>query len=104
MLSGRFKNKGYTNILEGGESRGTVTYKIIEGQDFATIDKVTGKLTFNKAGKIVVEGTKAGDDCYESQSAAYSITTLKKIRRMEHLNLKSQIHRNLPIIQMKISL
>lgn len=72
------KNKGYTNILEGGESRGTVTYKIIEGQDFATIDKVTGKLTFNKAGKIVVEGTKAGDDCYESQSAAYSITTLKK--------------------------
>ena len=72
------KNKGYTNILEGGESRGTVIYKIIEGQDFATIDKVTGKLTFNKAGKIVVEGTKAGDDCYESQSAAYSITTLKK--------------------------
>ena len=72
------KNKGYTNILEGGESSGTVTYKIIEGQDFATIDKVTGKLTFNKAGKVVVEGTKAGDDCYESQSASYSITTLKK--------------------------
>ena len=72
------KNKGYTNVLEGGESSGTVTYKIIEGQDFATIDKVTGKLTFNKAGKVVVEGTKAGDDCYESQSASYSITTLKK--------------------------
>ena len=72
------KDKGYTNILEGGESSGSVTYKIIEGQDFATIDKVTGKLTFNKAGKVVVEGTKAGDDCYESQSASYSITTLKK--------------------------
>ena len=72
------KNKGYTNILEGGESSGSVTYKITKGQDFATIDVKTGKLTFKKAGTVEVTGTKAGDDCYESQSAAYSITTLKK--------------------------
>ena len=60
--------------VSGGNGDGEVTYSIISGSEFATIDRNTGKITTLKAsntaagvcGVITVRIEKAGDDCYNA--------------------------------------
>ncbi len=59
-----------TNVLSLGET----TYRIVDGADVAAIDTTTGMLTLKKAGTVVVEATNAGDDCYNSATAQYTLT------------------------------
>ena len=67
----------YTNLASGGQSSGTVTYEVTAGNDYATIDENTGKLTFTEAGRITVKATKPEDDYYLSAEATYTITVKK---------------------------
>ena len=69
----------YQNVVTGGQGDGAITYEIIAG-DAATIDAVTGKLTFTKAGTVTVKATKAADSegYYNETSAQYTITATKE--------------------------
>lgn len=69
----------YQNVVTGGQGDGAITYEIVAG-DAATIDAVTGKLTFTKAGTVTVKATKAADSegYYNETSAQYSITATKE--------------------------
>ncbi len=59
-----------TNVLSSEKT----VYAIISGADVADIDEATGELTLKKAGTVVVEATNAGDDCYNSAEATYTLT------------------------------
>ena len=70
----------YLYEADGGQSTGEITYRILSSQpdlEVATIDEATGKLIIIKAGTVVVEATKAGDDCYQSATATYQLTINK---------------------------
>jgi len=69
----------YQNVVTGGQGDGAITYEIIAG-DAATVDAVTGKLTFTKAGTVTVKATKAADSegYYNETSAQYTITATKE--------------------------
>ena len=66
----------YTNTASGGREDGEITYEITEG-DAATIDALTGTLTFLKAGTVTVRATKAGNDKYEDAVATYHLSIVK---------------------------
>ncbi|MBQ4260115.1 MAG: hypothetical protein IJB84_07660 [Lachnospiraceae bacterium] len=53
--------------VSGGSGEGKVTYSIVEGDEYATIDSATGKITTTKAGgSIKVQVNKAGDKGYQA--------------------------------------
>lgn len=68
----------YTNGVVNAMGEGTLTYSIVSGSDVATIDAATGKLTILKAGTVVVQAQKLGDDCYHD--SAVITYTLKVLR------------------------
>lgn len=63
----------YTNIANGGTGTGAVTYAIASG-DAATIDSVSGTLTFVHEGTVKVTATKAADAAYKSIQTSYTLT------------------------------
>lgn len=59
--------------VSGGSGNGVITYSIVSGQEYASIDSETGAITTIKAGgSFTVQVDKTGDDGYE---AATPITT-----------------------------
>ncbi len=68
------ENTVFSNSVINALSTGDTSYSIVSGSDVADIDAVTGELTLKKAGTVVVEATNAGDDCYNSATASYSLT------------------------------
>ena len=56
---------------------GTVDYSIVSGDDVATIDPTTGKLTITKAGTVTVKAVIAGDVNYNSAEATYTVVIEK---------------------------
>lgn len=67
----------YTNGVVNAMGEGTLTYSIVSGSDVATIDAATGKLTILKAGTVVVQAQKLGDDCYnDSAVITYTLKVL----------------------------
>ena len=67
----------FANTAFGGSGEGTITYAIVSGNDVATIDPVTGEITFLKAGEIVVAANKEADENYEEATATYTLTIEK---------------------------
>jgi len=68
----------YTNKASGGDGKGEVTYEITFGSDVATIDALTGELTFIKAGIVTVKATKAADDVYKEATDEYTVNAYDK--------------------------
>ena len=66
----------FSNAVSGGTGDGQITYEIVSGLDYASID-TDGTLHFTKAGKVTVKATKAADDRYEEESATYNLTIKK---------------------------
>jgi len=62
----------FTNIAEGGNGIGEISYT---GSDstIATVDPITGEVSFIKEGKLTVTATKAEDSEYLSATARYTI-------------------------------
>lgn len=68
----------FSNAVSGGTGDGQITYEIVSGLDYASVDDVTSPvITLKKAGTITVKATKAADDRYEEESATYTITIKK---------------------------
>lgn len=68
----------FSNAVSGGTGEGQITYKIISGDDCASIDDETSPvITLKKAGTITVQATKAADDRYEEEIATYTLTIKK---------------------------
>ena len=65
----------YTNTASGGTTNETIVYKIVSGKDVADINGNT--LTIKSAGKVTVEATRPGNECYEDVSRAYTLTVNK---------------------------
>ncbi len=57
--------------------KGDVTYKVTAGEDVATVDTATGKLTILKAGTVTVEATVAGDGEYKEAKVSYTLIVEK---------------------------
>ena len=66
----------FSNTASGGSGTGSISYEILNGNDYASID-TDGTLHFTKAGKVTVKATKAADDRYEEESATYNLTIKK---------------------------
>lgn len=58
----------YTNPVVNGLGEGEVVYSIASGSEVASINAATGELTILKAGIVVVQAQKAGDDCYQDSA------------------------------------
>ena len=69
-----FAAGSYTNVADGGSGEGAVTYSIIAGNQFATIDENTGKITFIKAGEVTVVAKKAADANYNETMVVYTLS------------------------------
>ncbi len=69
--------KTYINTASGGDGTGKITYSIISGSEYASIDETTGRLTFKSVGNITVRAIKAADDIYKETSAEYSVKSIK---------------------------
>ena len=68
----------FSNAVSGGTGDGQITYEIVSGLDYASVDDVTSPvITLKKAGTITVKATKAADDRYEEESATYNLTIKK---------------------------
>lgn len=68
----------FSNAVSGGTGDGQITYEIVSGLDYASVDDVTlPVITLKKAGTITVKATKAADDRYEEESATYNLTIKK---------------------------
>ena len=68
----------FSNAVSGGTGDGQITYEIVSGSDYASVDDVTlPVITLKKAGTITVKATKAADDRYEEESATYNLTIKK---------------------------
>lgn len=68
----------FSNAVSGGTGDGQITYEIVSGLDYASVDDVTSPvITLKKAGTITVKATKAADDRYEEESATYTLTIKK---------------------------
>jgi hypothetical protein len=72
------ENGTYVNKASGGYGKGDITYEIISGDDYATVDN-DGTLHLLKAGSVVVEATRAADDKYKEVKAQYTIEIKKVI-------------------------
>ena len=71
-------NGTFSNAVSGGTGDGQITYEIVSGLDYASVDDVTlPGITLKKAGTITVKATKAADDRYEEESATYNLTIKK---------------------------
>ncbi len=69
--------KTYTNKAEGGQSSGKITYSVIEGQEYVTVNG-DGTVTAIKAGGTAkIQATHIGDADYNDASVAYTISTAK---------------------------
>ena len=66
--------KDVFNVADNKCGNGEITYSIIEGSEYATIDSTTGKVTTEKSGTIKVQIDKAGDDGYNA--ATPYVTTI----------------------------
>ena len=62
----------------GGQSDGKVTYKVIEGEEYLTVDGEIGEIKAVKAGgTATVQADIEGNNNYKPASAAYTVSTVK---------------------------
>lgn len=65
------------NEAKGGQSGGTITYEVVDGAAYVTVDQ-NGKITAIKAGgNATIKATRAGNDNYKAVSTTYAISTIK---------------------------
>ena len=70
-------NATLTHTAAGGQSDGAITYEVVEGADYVTVDE-NGVITAIKAnGTAAIRATRAGNDNYNDASANYTISTIK---------------------------
>lgn len=72
-----FKTGEYTNKATGGSGEGSVTYELVSGSGIVSIDANTGKVTFIKAGQVIVKAIKAADNNYIETTATYTLNIKK---------------------------
>jgi len=69
---GTFENKA-----DGGQSGGTITYEVVDGNEYVSVDQ-DGKITALKAGgNATIKATRAGNNNYKEVSDTYAISTIK---------------------------
>ena len=69
---GTFENKA-----DGGQSGGTITYEVVDGNEYVSVDQ-NGKITALKAGgNATIKATRAGNNNYNAVSDTYAISTIK---------------------------
>ena len=71
-------NNEYTNIANSTlNTLGTVTYAIISGNNYASINETTGKLTIASVGTVVVTATITAGGNYNGATATYTLNISK---------------------------
>lgn len=72
-------NKTYTNRASGGSGKGSITYSITEGSEYAELtNERSATVNFKKVGgPVVVQAKRAGDDSYEPAYATYQFFIIK---------------------------
>ncbi len=73
----------YKNTAIGGSGDGVITYSIVEGEEFASINTQDGTLTFTGIGTIKVRAVKAGTSVYKEAVAEYTISTIRQSQKGE---------------------
>lgn len=65
------------NVAKGGQSGGAITYEVVDGTEYVSVDQ-NGKITAIKAGgNATIKATRAGNDNYKAVSTTYAISTIK---------------------------
>lgn len=82
------ENGTYVNKASGGYGKGDITYEIISGDDYATVDN-DGTLHLLKAGSVVVEATRAADDKYKEVKAQYTIEIKKASQKILQFEIET---------------
>lgn len=67
----------FTLSTSGGDGEGAVSYQVIEGAEYATVDAETGEVKITGVGTVTIAVTKAEDDRYNAQTEQVSFTTLR---------------------------
>ena len=71
-------NSSITYTPEGGQSDGAITYEVVAGNEYVSVDSSTGEIKAIKAnGVATIKATKAENKNYKKTSATYNITTVK---------------------------
>lgn len=71
-------NATFVNIADGGQTGGNVTYEVISGTEYVSVEQ-DGTVTAIKAGgTATIKATRAGNANYEPVSTTYSISTIKE--------------------------
>lgn len=74
----------YTLYALGGSGTGAVTYQIVAGGTGAgSIDNATGMLSITKAGTILIQAVKAGDESYLPKTSPTFVLTVHKASQDE---------------------
>ncbi len=65
------------NKADGGQTDGEITYEVVEGAEYVSVDE-NGMITVLKAGgEVTVKATRTGDSNYKDAVAVYTIKTIK---------------------------
>jgi hypothetical protein len=68
----------FTNEASGGQSEGTISYKMTGGTAEVSVNRDTGEITgVVKAGTVTVTATRTGNDNYKDIQASYTVTIVK---------------------------
>ena len=70
VLTVTLANTTISNIAQGGQATGTITYRI-DNSNVAIIDENTGEVTLKSSGTAKITATKAGNKDYLPTSATY---------------------------------
>ena len=67
----------FENKADGGQSGGTITYEVVDGAEYVSVDQ-NGTITALKAGgSATIKATRAGNSNYNAVSDTYAISTIK---------------------------
>ncbi len=66
----------FSNVISGGSGTGTLAYSSSDS-NVATVDSVSGEVTFISSGTVIITAAKAGDGSYNAASGSYSLTVSK---------------------------
>lgn len=70
-------NSTKTYPAKGGQSKGSVSYEVISGNEYVTVDARGVVKAIKADGIATIKATKAGDNNYKEISATYTINTVK---------------------------
>lgn len=73
-------NSTLENKADGGESDGAITYEVVEGDAYVSVDENGVIAAIKAGGTATIRATRAGNDNYNAVTDTYTINTIKAVQ------------------------